>query len=289
MGDLLDIQSLLGDHAPGLKQRPTLADEAAAALRRLILLEKLPAGAPIAEREVAEALSISRTPLRQALHTLEMEGLVEYSASRRPRVANPSLEELGQNLNVLGALEGLAGELACAHATDDEIALIRSLNRRMTEGSDTMEPLAFFETDMEFHRTIVLASRNQPLIETHEHYNARLWRARFISSQRRPDREGTLRQHDQIAEALTDRKASRCAKALRKHLDTAITNIEKALAERRSPRRWNAPPRLRPDGVGRSESGYPRVECAAISWHRNTEKKVRPWPLHSPAKNMRIA
>ena len=104
MNDLIDIQTLLGNEAPGLKQRATLADEAAAALRQLILLEKLPAGAPIVERDVAEALAISRTPLRQALRTLEIEGLVEYSVSRRPRVANPSLETLGHNLNVLGAL-----------------------------------------------------------------------------------------------------------------------------------------------------------------------------------------
>lgn len=232
MSGTVDIQSLLGDDAPGLKQRSTLADEAASALRRLILLERLPAGAPIVERDVAEALSISRTPLRQALRTLEMEGLVEYSASRRPRVSNPSLEELGQNLNVLGALEGLAGELACANATDEEIVLIETLNRKMIDGSDTMEPLAFFETDMEFHRTIVLASRNPPLIETHSHYNARLWRARFISSQRRPDREGTLRQHEEIASALGERKVARSARALRKHLETAIVNIGKALAER---------------------------------------------------------
>lgn len=232
MNDTVDIQRLLGADAPGLKQRSTLADEAASALRRLILLEQLPAGAPIVERDVAEALSISRTPLRQALRTLEMEGLVEYSLSRRPRVANPSLEELGQNLNVLGSLEALAGELACTNATDNEIALIGELNRKMIDGSETMEPLAFFETDMEFHRTIVLASRNLPLIETHSHYNARLWRARFISSERRPDRDGTLRQHEEIAAALTDRKVAKCARALRKHLDTAIVNIGKALAER---------------------------------------------------------
>ena len=102
----------------------------------------------------------------------------------------------------------------------------------MIDGSDAMAPLSFFETDMEFHRTIVLASRNAPLIETHGHYNARLWRARFISSRRRPDRGRTLRQHDEIAGALAERKKSRCAKALRKHLETAISNIAKAMAER---------------------------------------------------------
>lgn len=232
MNDLGDIQDLLGDDAPGLRRRPSLADEAAEALRRLILLERLPAGSPIVERDVADALSISRTPLRAALRTLEMEGLVEYSQSRRPRVANPSMEELGQNLRVLGALEGLAGELASKSATAAEIEEITVLNQRMNEGSGTLAPLAFFETDMAFHRAIVTASRNAPLIETHRHYNARLWRARFISSERRPDRPGTLAQHDEIADALSARDAARCARAMRLHLETAVSNIARALAER---------------------------------------------------------
>lgn len=232
MTDQTDIQSLLEGDMPGLRRRPTLADEAAGALRRLILLERLPAGSPIVERDVAEALSISRTPLRAALRTLEMEGLVEYSHSRRPRVADPSLEELGHNLRVLGALEGLAGELATGSATPEETAEIVRLCRCMGEGSDTLAPLAFFETDMAFHRAIVMASRNPPLIETHRYYNARLWRARFISSRRRPDRAGTLDQHDRIARALAAGDARACARAMRQHLETAVSNVAKAMAER---------------------------------------------------------
>ncbi len=79
---------------PLLKPRRTLADEAADALRELILLEKLKPGIPVPERDLASVLGISRTPLREALKILEHEGLVEYSSTRRPFVANPSLLEL---------------------------------------------------------------------------------------------------------------------------------------------------------------------------------------------------
>ncbi len=212
--------------------RKSLAEEAADRLRDLILLEKLAPGEPIRERDLADALGISRTPLREAMRLLEIEGLVEYSSTRRPYVADPDLETLAQNLSVLGALEGLAGEQACANATDEEIAEIGRICREMIERSDKDDPLTFFRRDMAFHDAIVAASRNKPLATTQRQYNARLWRARFISSQRRPDRPRTLAQHEDVYQALAVRDAAACAEALRTHLTTTIENIKKARLER---------------------------------------------------------
>ena len=213
------------------RPRTTLAEVAADKLREFILLEKLPPGATIAEREVAAALGISRTPLRAALAILEQEGLIDYSVTRRPRVADPSLEEITQNLVVMGTLEALAGELACRYAGDDEIARIVGLNRQMQEGSGILEPLEFFRTDMAMHETIVRASGNSALIETHRQYNARLWRARFVSSRRSAGRERTLAEHGAIATALSARDAKATAAALREHLTSAVNNISVALKE----------------------------------------------------------
>ena len=228
----LDTQLPFAGDLPSLRARKTLAEAAADTLRELILLEKLAPGKQVPERDLAAALGISRTPMREAMRLLEVEGLIEYSATRRPRVADPTLEELAQYLSVLGALEGLAGEQACDNATDAEIETILALCRRMEETSDGGDALEFFKTDMAFHRAIVAASRNPPLIETHRQYNARLWRARFISSRRRPDRPGTLRQHTDIVEAMARRDGQATAAALRQHLRTAVTNIEKTRDER---------------------------------------------------------
>ena len=123
------------------RPRATLVEIAADKLREFILLEKHPPGATISERDVAAALGISRTPLEQ-------DGLVEYSVTRRPRVADPSLEEVAENLVVMGALEALGGELACVNATDEEVKNIVSLQQKMAAGADTLEPLDFFRTDM---------------------------------------------------------------------------------------------------------------------------------------------
>lgn len=226
------ISSLKAEGA--VRPRRSLAEEAADNLREFILLGKLAPGTPVPERELADALGISRTPLREALRLLEIEGLVEYSASRRPSVADPSIEELTQYITVLGALEALAGETACVEATDAEIDTIVALGQEMSERSTHLEPLDFFRLDMRFHELIVEASRNLPLRETHRQYNARLWRARFLSSQQASRRENTLAQHDQISQALAARDPKSTAQALRTHLQSTIDNIANIRAQERS-------------------------------------------------------
>ena len=177
------------------------------------------------ERDLASILGISRTPLREALKILEYEGLVEYSLTRRLFIANPSLIELADLIKVIGALESLAGELACDRANPEEIDSISSLAEAMSAKSDKIDPLDFFKIDMEFHRQLIASSRNQALIETHRQYNARLWRARFLSSRRIKRRTMTLDQHNQIADSLRKRDSKNISIVLRTHLDTTIKNI----------------------------------------------------------------
>jgi DNA-binding GntR family transcriptional regulator len=230
----MKINELL-DSSVTLQRRPSLAEEAADTLREMILIEKFPPGTALPEVDLSAALGISRTPLREAIRLLELEGLVEYTSSRRARVADPSLEELRHYLMVQGALEGLAGEQACLHATDAELAEISALNTQMVDAPVDTDPLESFRVDMAFHCAIVKAARNPPLIETHRQYNARLWRARFISSRRRLGRDRESATHQDIVDALLARDQKATATALRKHLAVnAVSYIAAALNE------WNS-------------------------------------------------
>jgi DNA-binding GntR family transcriptional regulator len=211
------------EEVPQIAPRRSLADEAADRLRDLILLERLAPGTPVSERELAEVLGISRTPLKDALRLLEVEGLVDYGPTRRPRVADPSIDELHDYITVLGALEALAGEAACSKASDAELEAISGLAAQMENGPE--DALAFFHLDMAFHRAIVAAAHNAPLAETHRQYNARLWRARFLSSRQVDRRANTLAEHGRIANALAARDAARTSAALRDHLRSAVDNV----------------------------------------------------------------
>lgn len=226
MGKMIksDLASILSEGAQ-VPERRSLSEEAAQALRELILLEKLAPGIPVPERELAEGLGISRTPLKEALRILETEGLIEYGPTRRPRVADPSLKEITQNIAVLGALEALAGEQACAVASDADIDAIVELNRRMSQMPLENSPMEFFHIDMAFHGAIVAAAQNTPLMITHKQYNARLWRARFLSSRQTDRRDNTLAEHDSIETALHARDATATATALRAHLQSTVANL----------------------------------------------------------------
>jgi DNA-binding GntR family transcriptional regulator len=219
------LTSLVNEGEIKPSQRRSLSEETADKLRELILLEKLPPGMHIPERDLAEVLGISRTPMREALRILESEGLVDHTPTRRSRVANPSVDELAQSMKVLATLEALAGELACTHASDSQITTIAALNQCMVEKSEVMSSIDFFKTDMNFHTSIVAASGNAALVDTHAKYNARLWRARFLSSRRKLGRATTLQQHQDITAALQDRDVAATSRAMRDHIETAIENL----------------------------------------------------------------
>nr|WP_306269424.1 GntR family transcriptional regulator [Pararhizobium sp. IMCC3301] len=237
MSKVVNLKGLMQTEG-GLSRSLSLAEDAAQTLRSMILLEKLPPGISLPERELSEALGISRTPLREAIRLLANEGLVQFTAARRPFVANPTLDEINNCLRVQGALEAVAGELACVRASDGELQEIAKINQAIAEinTDDGDGKLAGFQADMRFHEAIVRAAGNPPLAETHAAYNARLWRVRFLSSQRRAGRISTRQEHSDIVAALLARDARAAARALKAHLKTAETNIAQALSERESAR-----------------------------------------------------
>ncbi len=235
MTDTSAGKSIAASPMPSLS-RQRLADRIADILRAQMLTGALKPGYPIHERETAEALGVSRTPLREAILILEAEGLVETAPARSPIVADPSLEDLCDLLLVQANLEALGGELACAKASDAEIAGIRKLYERMVETSEDPDTVGFFKTDMAFHCAIVAAGGNQPLIKTHLQYNSRLWRARYMSSRSRTGRGQTMRDHSEIIRSLEARDAEATAAVLRRHLFQAIANITRILeSEEQSP------------------------------------------------------
>ena len=209
----------------------TLAERLAGALRNRILLGELEPGQNIPERETSAELNASRTPLREALRILANEGLVEIRPARSPVVANPSAEELGQLFSVMRVLEALAGELTCFSATDADLDGLAAIHDKLSQIDPTMDPLRFFNTDMAYHTQIVALSRNAPLVKTHRDYNARLWRARFLTSRVYRDRERILHEHGEILAGLRARDTRWTSAVMDAHLRTANGKIVEIYAQ----------------------------------------------------------
>lgn len=205
--------------------RKRLAEQIAEMLRHKIILGDLLPGVAIHERETANALGVSRTPLREALFILESDGLVDMAPARTPTVTDPSYTDLTHMLEVQSALEALAGECACDVISDAELDEIEDIHKQLLVASEGTDPLEFFRIDMAFHTAIVAATRNAPLIRTHKQYHIRLWRVRYHASSKRLKRKLTLDDHGNIVNALRNRDKALTSQILRAHLRRAITNI----------------------------------------------------------------
>lgn len=208
----------------------TLPEKVAGELREKILLGSYPPGAPIHERETAAELGVSRTPLREALRILANEGLVSIRAARSPVVTNPSAQEVGELYAVMRVLEALAGELACAVATPAQLESVRAAHEALYGIDPAKDSFSFFKADQAFHAAIVAGTGNPALQKTHAEYNARLWRARYMTARVHTDRDRILHDHAQILRGMEARDTHWVVTALESHLRSASIRSAAILA-----------------------------------------------------------
>jgi DNA-binding GntR family transcriptional regulator len=199
--------------ASGLKP-----ERVAAMIREMIIQDELAPGAPIRERALSERLNVSRTPLREALKILSAEGLVDLQPRRGATVASPSDAEIREMLQLLGALEGFAGVLACETATKEDLKELWALHYEMLAAYSRGDRLGYFHKNQSIHFGIVAAARNAPLIEHHRIVNARVYRVRYVSNLKTERWESAIREHEQILNALEAQDAQALRPILEHHV-----------------------------------------------------------------------
>jgi len=203
----------------------SLSQQVASRIRDMIVLDELRPGARLRERQLAEELKVSRTPLREALKILSTEGLVVLSPNRGAEVSGFSAVDIGEKLQVLAALERLAGELACKQASDEAIAEIRALHFEMLAAYSRQDRKAYFRANQKIHRGLVRASNNNALIETHDRLNTQLYRVRYLSNLRNARWSTAIDEHQAILEALEARDAAKLGRLMFEHLGSTWFNF----------------------------------------------------------------
>jgi DNA-binding GntR family transcriptional regulator len=187
-------------------------------LRTLITEGTLAAGEKLNERELARHLHVSRTPLREALKLLTAEGLVEHLPNRGAQVAQLSEDDVAHAFEVMAALEGLSGELACARITDAEIAEIRALHFEMRAHHARGDLSGYYGINAAIHRALNRAARNPVLTETYDRINARLQAFRFRSNFDADKWNAAVREHEAMLTALARRDGAKLRSILIEHL-----------------------------------------------------------------------
>ena len=198
-------------------------------LRDRIVQGDLAPGTKLNERVLCEALGTSRTPLREALKFLASEGLVNLLPNRGAIVAPLDRDSVGQMFTVMGALEALAGELACVHASEAELNDIRALHYQMLAHHGRGELAEYFRCNQEIHLRIVEASGNEPLANIYRSLNAHVRRARYMANLSRERWDQAIAEHNEILDALTQRDGPRLQGLLRDHLANKLVLVMQAL------------------------------------------------------------
>lgn len=216
---------------PPISRRP-LHEEVIDRLRDLIIQGELQPGARLNERVLCEQLGISRTPLREAIKLLATEGLAELLPNRGAVVTPIDAPRLAETLHVMGALEGLAGELACRNATVERMAEIRVLHQQMLAMHARGELAGYFRYNQAIHMSIVEASGNAVLANTYRQLNANVRRARYMANLSKERWDEAVREHEEILAALEARNVAKLRRLLQDHLTnklaSVLTGIEKA-------------------------------------------------------------
>lgn len=191
------------------------------ALREAIVNGTLAPGERLMEVQLAEELGVSRTPVREAIRRLELEGYVVMVPRKGAYVASMSAKDVADVFEIRTALEGLAAELAAERITEEELEeLERKLHYvalRVEEGD--LEKLV--EADTEFHDLLYRASRNQRLVQIIGNLREQIQRFRAASLATPGRMQETLEEHKKIVEAVAKRNGALARRLAEEHIENA--------------------------------------------------------------------
>jgi DNA-binding GntR family transcriptional regulator len=189
-------------------------------VKERILDGVLPGGELISEGEIAEALGMSRTPVRAAFTQLESQGLLRLYPKRGALVVPVSAQETSAVIETRWVIERYAVEQALAEPGPLAAELCRAADRQ--EG---LTGAAYVEADRAFHRTLVAGIGNEILLELYDSLRDRQRRMGRASARSPAVLARTLAEHREIADALAAGDGERALAALRAHLDTALASL----------------------------------------------------------------
>ena len=195
-----------------------LHEQAASRLRTMLVEGHIAPGAKLNERELADALRISRTPLREAIKMLATEGLVDLLPNRGAIAVKLTEADVKHSFELLAELEGLAGELAAARISDEARNELRAKHFEMMACHARDDLSGYYRLNALIHAGISAAAANPVLNDTYGKVNARVQSLRFRTNQNGAKWQRALAQHTQMLEALDARDGAALRAILKLHL-----------------------------------------------------------------------
>ena len=194
-------------------------------LRNAILKGELQPGERLMEIKLADKLGVSRTPIREAIRKLELEGLVVNTPRKGAEVANISSEDLRDVLEVRRSLEVLAIKLACSKMTDEDLQELEFNIEQFKSSISAKATTEIASKDVGFHDIIYKSTGNKRLIQILNNIGETMYRYRFEYIKDKDSWKRLVDEHTAIYEALKRRDEESATKAILTHIDNQEKNI----------------------------------------------------------------
>lgn len=194
-------------------------------LRQAILTGELKPGEPLMEVKLADKLGVSRTPIREAIRKLELEGLVVIKPRRSAAVASITKEDLTDVLEVRRVLEKLAIELCCRKRTGSDIVLLKENLEKFKRSIRKNDVTEIAVSDVQFHETIYNATGNKRLCQILYNLREQMYRYRLEYIKDEQTRNQLIKEHEEILAAIEERDELRASQAILLHIDNQQKTI----------------------------------------------------------------
>ncbi len=200
-------------------------------LREAILSGQLKPGERLMEIQLAEEMGVSRTPVREAIRKLELEGTVVMIPRKGAYVAGLSMKDIADVFEIRGALEGLAAELASERITEEEMEELERYLVKTAEDIDVGDLGQVVQTDTDFHSLLYRASRNSRLSQIIHNLREQIQRFRATSLSYPGRMKNALEEHRKIVEAIAARDGDLARKLAQEHIENAENSMMSMLHE----------------------------------------------------------
>lgn len=221
----------MNDFSVDMNEYLPLRDVVFNTLRKAILKGELKPGERLMEIALAERLGVSRTPVREAMRKLELEGLVVMIPRRGAQVANITEKDLNDVLEVRIALENLSIENACARMTEEQLAQLwdaaKEFERTMSDGN--LVKLA--EADVAFHEVIYQSSDNRRLNQVLNNLREQIYRYRVEYLKDEETRNLLVKEHEELYEAIRARDVGLAQEISFRHIENQREAIVRSIRE----------------------------------------------------------
>lgn len=194
-------------------------------LRQGILTGILKPGERLMEIHLAKRLGVSRTPIREAIRMLELEGLVTMIPRKGAEVAMISKQDLSDVLEVRRVLDGLATSLASKRISEEEKILLKKAADDFVKSITSGDVTTIAEADVYFHDVILKASGNRQLILMMNNLAERIYRYRLEYIKDTNNHASLIREHEEILEHVLNGNGQQAADAAKKHIDNQEINV----------------------------------------------------------------